>query len=467
MAKEKIMIADDDQNIVYAFKKTFESRGYEVVSAANGHEVLAGVDKDEPSVLFLDISMPEMDGLAVLARLKEQGYARPVIVITGHGTMQTAIRAIQLGAYEYTTKPLDVEKVRVLAERALETVRLRQEVHDLRARLTYPIVEHELIGNDSTMQEIYKTIGAITTTPNSTNVLIVGESGTGKELVARAIHNSGQNPEEPFIAINCTVLPETLLESELFGHEKGAFTGAHERKLGKFEVARNGTLFLDEIGDMSPHLQQKLLRVVEQRSFQRVGGHENIPVNARFVAATNRDLGHEIKLGNFREDLYFRLNVVAVKLPSLRERPGDISVLANYFLAKYRQRFKKTLHSLSPEVMEALCRYDFPGNVRELENWIHRATILEKGEILSRSSFPAHLFQEKAKQIPDIPILHDNLAHARQAVIEAFERKYIAERLKASNGNVTAAAKVAGIERQSFQRLMKKYKVRSEDYRKN
>lgn len=465
MKKEKIMIADDDQNIVYAFRKTLEPRGYQVVSAANGKEALKKVEHQQPLALFLDIAMPEMDGLQVLQKLREQGEQLPVIVITGHGTMQTAIRAIQLGAYEYLTKPIDVEKVRVLADRAVETMRLRREVSDLRSRLNQPIREYELIGNDPAMQEVYKTIGAVTTTPNETNVLIMGKSGTGKELVARAIHNSGANPDAPFIALNCTVLPETLLESELFGHEKGAFTGAQEKKLGKFEVAGEGTLLLDEIGDMSPRLQQKLLRVVEERCFQRLGGHENIQVRARFIAATNKDLEYEIKKERFREDLYFRLNVITIKLPLLSERKSDLQVLMQYFLAKYCQKFGKNMQGICPDALDALSSYSYPGNVRELENMIQRAVALEKSDVLSTNSFPPHLFDHKTERTPDIPILHENLSQARQAILEAFERKFCIERLKASRGNVTVAAQTAGIERQSFQRLMKKYGIHSEKYR--
>ncbi|MFQ5631320.1 MAG: sigma-54-dependent transcriptional regulator [bacterium] len=465
MPNDKIMIADDDQNIVYAFRKTLEPKGYQVISASNGAEVLITIDREKPEVLFLDIAMPEMDGLTVLEKLNARSIDLPVIVITGHGTMQTAIRAVQLGAYEYLTKPLDVDKVRVLAGRAVETMRLRREVSDLRSRLSRPIQEYELIGNDSAMHEVYKIIGAVTTTPNSTNVLITGESGTGKELVARAIHNSGTNPNDPFIALNCTVLPETLLESELFGHEKGAFTGAHERKLGKFEIATAGTLLLDEIGDMSPRLQQKLLRVVEERCFQRLGGHENIAVRARFIAATNKDLEHEIKKERFREDLFFRLNVITIKLPPLRDRKSDIPVLAHYFVAKHCQSFGRNLQGISPEVLQKLAFYPYPGNVRELENMIQRAVALEKNDVLSLDSLPPALFHKQEEEIAAIPILSENLAEARQVVIEAFERTFVIERLKATRGNVTAAAQTAGIERQSFQRLMKKYSIRSETFR--
>jgi DNA-binding NtrC family response regulator len=465
MPKEKIMIADDDENIVFAFKKTFENSGHKIVAVSNGNDVLSGLSNENPSILFLDVSMPGMDGLTVLEKIKPKQMTMPVIVVTGVGTMQTAIRAIQLGAYEYITKPLDVDKVLVVAERALETVRLRREVEDLKAKLNRPVQKYELIGNDAKMQEIYKTIGTITTTPNTTNVLIVSESGTGKELVARAIHNSGPFASEPFVAINCTVLPETLLESELFGHEKGAFTGAEKQKLGKFEVAKQGTIYLDEIGDMSPKLQQKLLRVLQERVFERLGGHEQIEVQARFIASTNKDLGKEIRLGAFREDLFFRLNVFRIELPRLRERQEDIPILSYHFLAKYTHQLNKNVRSISDEVMQVLKGYPFPGNVRELENTIEHAIALEKDEVLGLNSLPQELKGDHNEISLDIPLTSPVLHKARRDILKVFERKFIIARLRANKGNVTAAAREAKIQRQSFQRLMKKYDIDSRDFR--
>jgi DNA-binding NtrC family response regulator len=464
--REQIMIADDDDNIVFAFRKALERYGHTVVSAGDGKEAIALLESEKPAVLFLDVSMPGMSGIQVLELMREKAMDLPVIVITGFGTMETAVRAVQLGAFEYLTKPLDVSKVRTLTERALEMVRLRREVQDLRLQLNRSYDELELIGNDPAMQEVYKSIGAITTTPNSTNVIIFGESGTGKELVARAIHKNAPDNDAPFVAINCTVLPETLLESELFGHEKGAFTGANERKLGKFEVADAGTLFLDEIGDMAPSLQQKLLRVLQERSFQRVGGHENIAVRARFVAATNRKIESEIKRGNFREDLYFRLNVLSVKLPALRERSEDIPILANHFAAKYAHRFGRAAKGIQKDVLNAFARYPFPGNIRELENMVARAVVLEKSDILTADAFPQFLFETNEVGPVGASSRHASLGEARKAVLEQFERRFVIDRLRESGGNVTAAAEAAEIERQSFQRLMKKFGILSQDFRK-
>ncbi|MFQ5706358.1 MAG: sigma-54-dependent transcriptional regulator [bacterium] len=465
MSKTKILIADDDKNIRFAFRKTFEQDGFVVLLAGDGNEALDKVATEKPTLVFLDITMPVKSGLEVLQEMREKGLNIPVVVITGYGTMQTAVKAVQLGAYEYLTKPLDVDKVRVVARRVLEMVRLRKEVEDLKAQLHRPVREFELIGNDPQMQEVYKKIGSVTTTPNATNVLIVGESGTGKELVARAIHNSGTFSREPFVAINCTVLPETLLESELFGHEKGAFTGADKRKLGKFEVAKQGTIYLDEIGDMSPKLQQKLLRVLQERVFERLGGNEPIEVKARFIASTNRDLEREIRLGCFREDLFFRLNVINIELPPLRVRRADIPVLANHFLVKYNRRLHKDLKGISQEAMALLNRYPFPGNVRELENAIEHSVALEKGEVLLPESLPPQLRTQPNDQVLDIPVTSPILHEARKAVVEAFEKKFLVERLRCHRGNVTAAAKEAQIQRQSFQRLMKKYDIDSSEFR--
>ncbi|OGG45607.1 MAG: hypothetical protein A3F84_15505, partial [Candidatus Handelsmanbacteria bacterium RIFCSPLOWO2_12_FULL_64_10] len=354
MSGEKILVVDDDAAIVFALRRTFEKEGYAVVSAKDGVAGLGAIRSGAPDLAFLDITMPGLDGLSVLAKVREEQIDVPVVIVTGFGTMQTAIRAVQLGAYDYITKPLDVDQVRSAARRALELRRLREEVRGLRARLGTRPPEDSIIGNDPKMQEVYKAIGAVTTTPNETNVLITGESGTGKELVARAIHAHGPAAREPFVGINCAALPGDLLESELFGHERGAFTGATDRKPGRFEIAGGGTIFLDEIGGLSPDLQQKLLRVLQEREFERVGGNAPIPVRARFITATNRDLEGEVRRGAFREDLYFRLNVMRIPLPPLRERRGDIPSLVNHFLSRYSRILNKRISGIVPEVLDML-----------------------------------------------------------------------------------------------------------------
>jgi DNA-binding NtrC family response regulator len=314
------------------------------------------------------------------------------------------------------------------------------------------------------MQEVYKLIGSISTTPNHTSVMILGESGTGKELVARTIHKSSVNADQPFVPINCTALPEALLESELFGHEKGAFTGAVDRKLGKFEIARGGTIFLDEIGNLSPQLQQKLLRVLQEREFDRLGGNSSLHVDARFIAATNRDIAADVKKGNFREDLFFRLNVVTVSLPPLRDRREDIPLLANYFSKKYNDQMKKYIKGFSNEAMAFLRAHPYHGNVRELENLIERAVMLTKGEVILPDSLTDTL-PSPSYQGVSLPITSQTFSKSRRDILTTFERQFILGRLNTYHGNVTAAAKASKMTRQNFQRLMTKHRINAKKFR--
>jgi len=467
MKDRNILVVDDDPAICYAFKKIFEKKNYSTTEATNGLDAIKIVKDQNPLVVFLDITMPQMNGLAALEKIKEFNHELPIIIITGDGNMSTAIKAMQMGAYDYLTKPLDIDKVRITAERAIEMTIMKNRIDELQKKLAS--VQKEagtvIVGQHPKMQEIFKKVGIISVTPNHTNVLILGETGTGKELVARAIHENGPNSTEPFQAINCTVLPETLLESELFGHEKGAFTGAENRKIGKFELSGNGTLFLDEIGDMPQSLQKKLLRVLQERSFERLGGNTLISLQARIIAATNKNISHLVTRGEFRDDLYYRLNVVELVLPTLRERQEDIPLLADHFIKKYNKKFKKNILGLSENVKNFLVKYNFPGNVRELENLIERASTLERGEVLTMQSFPEQIFSQNVLEEIDLPIHHKEFSPAKKIIVEAFEKKFLVERLKETFGNVTEAAKNSGMERQSFQRLMKKYNLSSEDFK--
>ena len=465
MKDKSILIVDDDPAICFAFKKTFATLHYTTEEAYNGIEAINKINQNKPTLIFMDITMPEMDGLAALEKIKKINPLIPIIVITGDGNMETAIRAMKMGAFDYLTKPLDIEKVRITAQRAIELMQMKNQIDELQHQLKNKEEGTNIIGQHSQMQDLFKKIGVISNTPNTTNVLILGETGTGKELVARVIHENGSHSTQPFQAINCTVLPENLLESELFGHEKGAFTGADHRKPGKFELAGEGTLFLDEIGDMPETLQKKLLRVIQERSFERLGGNEQIKLNARIIAATHRELKDAVKKGTFREDLYYRLNVMEVVLPPLRDRKEDIPLLANYFLNKYTDRLEKKFTGITSEVMKTLSRYSFPGNVRELENIIERAVALERGEVLSMQSLPQGLLIDESDKSVNIPILSKEFSSAKKIIIEAFEKKFLLERLKETRGNVSEAARIAGIERQSFQRLMKKYNLSSEDFK--
>ncbi|RMF56729.1 MAG: sigma-54-dependent Fis family transcriptional regulator [Calditrichaeota bacterium] len=468
MNKRTILIVDDDAAIQFAFQKTFSSMGFDILTAGDGQQALDKIQETCPDLVFLDVAMPGMDGLDALEQIKTEHPDLPVVIITGYGNMETAIRAMQCGAYDYLTKPLDIEKVRVTAQRALEMREMRRKINVLQQKLEDKSHEGRtiLIGKNPRMQEIFKKIGVLSTSPNTTNILILGETGTGKELVARVIHESGPNADEPFVAINCTVLPETLLESELFGHEKGAFTGADRSKPGKFELAGKGTLFLDEVGDMPEALQKKLLRVIQERCFERLGSNQSIPLEARLIAATHHNLSDAVQKGTFREDLYYRLNVVAINLPPLRERKEDIPLLATYFLQKYGERFGKKINQIDPEAMELLMSWDYPGNIRELENLIERAVALERGSVLTRQSFPLEM-NSTTEQLPfDVPILTKNFQEAKRRVIDAFEKKYLTRLLEETGGNVSHAARISGLERQSFQRLMKKHNITSSQFRR-
>ncbi|HLF14065.1 MAG TPA: sigma-54 dependent transcriptional regulator [Bacteroidota bacterium] len=460
-----VLVVDDDEKILFAFQEVLRKDGHRCIVARNGEEALGQLLKESPDLVFMDITMPKLDGIETLKRIKQHGSLLPVIIITGYGTMQTAIRAVQSGAFEYLTKPLDVEKIREVTNRAIYALNTRaaglKEVDVYRADV---VDRYDLVGRSDKMQEVYKLIGSISTTPNHTSVLITGESGTGKELVARAIHANGTNFDEPFIGINCTTLPESLLESELFGYEKGAFTGATDRKLGKFEFAGKGTIFLDEIINLSPNLQQKLLRVLQEREFERLGGNTAIHAEGRFIAATNRDIDHEVKKGFFREDLFYRLNIVTIHLPPLRERKEDIPMLASYFLMKYNGHLKRSVKGFSDDAMSLLLSYRYPGNVRELENLIERAVMLTKGDVVLPEMIEDKL-ATSVKGSDTLPIISPLFSQSREHILMLFEKQFLIGQLIKHHGNVTAAAKASGMTRQNYQRLMKKYDLSADPYR--
>lgn len=461
MNKLRVCIVDDDPKIVYAIRLILEEKGYEIMSCSRGNEFINMLQVNPRfGVVFLDIAMPDKSGLQVLKEIRDKGYNIPVVVITGFGTMDTAIKAIQLGAFEYITKSLDMQEVLSLTKHAMEISNKKTKNRDKQFILKdIQDTKEELIGNSHAIQEVFKMIGAITTTPNITPVLIEGESGTGKELVAKALHRNSSNKDEPFIVINCTTLPENLLESELFGHEKGAFTGAFERKLGKLEIAKNGSIFFDEIGEMSPNLQQKLLRVLQEREFERLGSNTLQKVEARFIFATNTNLQKEVSAGRFREDLWFRINVFSIKTPPLRERKDDIPLLLKYFFKRFNFGLGKSVIEIPDDVLKFLINYDYPGNVRELSNLIERGIILSKDQTFSLNALPDIVLHNEKSPDLNIAITNSNLKKARNDILSVFETKYLIELLKKHRGNVTRAAKIAGIERQSFYRLLKKYDI--------
>ena len=461
----KILVVDDDEKILYAFRELLKRDGRKTIVARDGEEAVEKAATEQPSVVFLDITMPKLDGLAALKEIKLRNPYVPVVLITGYGTMQTAIAAMQAGAFDYLTKPLDLEKIRDVTRKALTSAQSPLLASTIRSSFDADRVDrYEIIGNTPQMQEVYKLIGSISTTPNQTSVLILGESGTGKELVARGIHANSRSSSEPFVAINCTALPETLLESELFGHEKGAFTGATSQRPGKFEIAGKGTIFLDEIGNLSNGLQQKLLRVLQERQFERVGGNNPIHVEARFIAATNRDIFEEVKKGAFREDLLFRLNVVTIHLPPLRERRGDVTLLANYFVAKYNDRLQKNIHGFTTTATKRLQKYAYPGNVRELENLVERAVMITRGNVILPEAFMElsdRIDNDEGGSSNTIPVF----SKARDLALRRFEKGFLARQLNIHHGNVTKAARASHMTRQNFQRLMKKHGMRANQFR--
>jgi DNA-binding NtrC family response regulator len=387
--KKVILVVEDEKPLRIALCNVLQDEGFQVLEAEDGKIALELMRDNRPNLIITDLKMPKVDGMKLLKRIKEMDHELPVIVITAYGTSSTAIDAMKHGAYDYITKPFDLDVVLLTVKRALFHEALAMEVKSLKDELSEKYRIDNIIGNSSQMQEIYKTIGRIA--ESKATVLIQGESGTGKELVANAVHYNSLRKNGPFIKMNCAALPETLLESELFGHEKGSFTGAVSARRGKFEAAHDGTIFLDEIGEMSPMLQSKLLRVLQDQTFDRVGGNQSITVDVRVIAATNKHLEEEVKKGKFREDLYYRLNVVFIQIPPLRNRKEDIIPLIEYFLRKYSSEAKSESIGISKAVVELLLNYDWPGNVRELENVIERSMVFSGGKTIIPEHLPVTL----------------------------------------------------------------------------
>jgi len=449
---QHILIIDDEKNMRWVLERGLKPFGYHIKTAANGLEGIDNARLNEPDLVVLDLKMPGMDGLETLKKLKEMYAQLPIIMITAHGTMETAIEAMKCGAADYIIKPFDIEEMKIIIQKNLAVQELVKEVDFLRKELNFKYNAQSIIGESSQMQKVFDMIERVA--DSSATVMVYGESGTGKELVARAIHVNSPRKDKPYIQVNCAALPENLLESELFGHEKGAFTGAVARRAGRFELAHQGTLFLDEIGEVSPAMQAKLLRVLQEKTFERVGGVETLKVDVRIVAATNRNLQIAIETGAFREDLYYRLNVIPIKLPPLRERKSDIPLLADYFLTKLD--LKRRIQAITPEAMQALLDYSWPGNVRELENVIERAVIIAPGDTITVEQVPSDLCmkprEEKYSIIDDIP--DEGIS------LEEVEKLLLARALVKAGGNQTKAAQLLKISRHTLLYRMEKYGLR-------
>ena len=457
----RILVVDDEEIVVRSCVRILANHGYEVDSAPEGREALRKIEESAYDIMILDIMMPKMDGLEVLQRVKETHPDIDVIMVTGLSQIETAVRAMKLGAFDYLSKPFDPDELQLVVTRALERRQLLAENSQLKSQLSAKYSFENIVGASPAMQKVYALIAKCA--PTSSTVLITGESGTGKELIARAIHFNSLRKDKPFVAVDCNALSETILESELFGHIKGAFTGASADKKGMFEVANGGTLFLDEISNLSMSTQAKLLRVVQEREFRAVGDTRTQSTNIRLVTATNRDLQEMVAAGSFREDLFYRINIFPIRLPPLRERREDIAALAFHFLKEFSKDLGKEVNEISEGALTALSNYAWPGNVRELENTIHRAVILTGDKVIRQ----AHLTTIAAATAPadvDVPMTGDELKRlkkvAREKSVESVEKLFILEALKRNDWNVTNSAAETGMLRANFQALMKKYDIR-------
>jgi DNA-binding NtrC family response regulator len=448
--RKRVLLIDDDPRVRASLKIVLEPI-YDIFQASDGQEGLDVFRKDEPDLILLDVILPGTDGLAVLQTLRMESKMTPVIMLTGTKSVKTAVDAMKFGAADYLSKPFDVDELRIIIDRVLNSSELEREVKQLRAQVVQRYAFHNLIGKSQGMQEIYSKIEQVA--DSRTTVLITGESGTGKELVAKALHYNSSRRERPFIALNCAALPETLIESELFGHEKGSFTDATARRVGQFELANTGTLFLDEIGDLSPITQAKLLRVIQEREFTRIGGVQSIKVDVRIVTATNKNLDDLVRKSQFREDLYYRINVIALVLPPLRERGEDIPLLAKHFLEKRLDEERRPRIEFGKEALELLTRYSWPGNVRELENFVEQAFIWSQH---ATQITPEHLPTLIKNDSRSTSLRDDTLAgrmSLEKAVME-FEREIILDALKRTNYVQTHAANLLGISRRMLKYRM-------------
>jgi len=438
--KTEILVVDDESIVRESLHDWLDSVGYKVITAESGEEALKIIKQKKIKIMLADLIMPGINGIELMKKAKNIVPAISTVIITAHGTIQTAITAIREGAYDYVEKPFCPEKVELLIKNLVEHHDLIEENISLRRKVEEKYHFEGIIAKSPKMLKIFELIKTIA--PTTATVLIIGETGTGKEVIARAIHHQSQRRNKPFIATSCAALPESLLESELFGHEKGSFTGAVERKKGKFEAGDRGTLFLDEIGEINANTQVHLLRALEEKKITRVGGNEEIEVDVRVISATNRDLRSMVKQGKFREDLYYRLNVVTIDLPLLKDRREDILPLAEHFLKKYTEENNKSIKKFSSEVVKFMLNYSWPGNVRELENMIERGVILSKANSITLDELPQD-------------IVHPSPVEGK--TIEAVERNHIINVLEETKGNITKAADILGIRRMTLYNKLKKY----------
>lgn len=441
MPKGQILVVDDEKRIRSSLAGILKDEGFDIALAEDGHQALEIIEKEAPDLVLLDIWMPKIDGLEILQKIKKQWPDIAIVMISGHGSIETAVKAIKLGAYDFIEKPLSLEKTVLVIQHALEAQRLARENRRLRQK---DATRYRIIGKSKSVKGLKEQIALAA--PTNGWVLITGENGTGKELVAREIHNKSQRADKPFVGVNCAAIPEDLIESELFGHERGAFTGATLKRKGKFELADQGTLFLDEVGDMSLKTQAKVLRALEEQSFQRIGGSKTIYVDVRVIAASNKDLKREITEGNFREDLFYRLHVIPINIPTLRERKEDIPLLVDHFLKVFSAELGQIPKTTTKEAMEMLLSYDWPGNVRELKNLIERLVIMVPKSHITTMDIPESLRKGE---------IQPSLKEAKKE----FERHFIIKVLAACDGNISKAARRLKIERSLLHQKIKHMQI--------
>ncbi len=468
--KKQVLIVDDEPNLRKILAAQLSRDGYDVLLAEDGEQGLALLRENHIDLVVTDLKMPKVDGMTLLREALRESPDLPIVMITAHGTVDTAVEALKLGAFDYLTKPFDKDEVRQIVGKALKTRQLAQE-EATREGKDVPGARFGIIGQSAGLTELYAVLERVADSP--TTVLITGESGTGKELVARALHDHSSRKSKPFIKVNCAAIPKELIESELFGYERGAFTGAVGSKPGRFELASGGTLFLDEIGEIPVEMQVKLLRALQESEFERVGGIKTIRVDVRLVAATNRDLKKLIAQNQFREDLFYRLNVVSLRLPALRERSSDIPLLVEHFLSKFNERLKKHVAGVEPEALDLLCAYSWPGNIRELENVMERAVLFCDGQKLQVLDLPAEL-RGSLSSVPPPELAAEmglppegGLKEHVKVAMSRLERDLVSRALKQTNGNVTHAARLLKISRKGLQLKMKELGLREGAGEKN
>ena len=475
---ERVLIVDDDEGLIHFLSRFFSKLDKEVTSSTDGPSALDIISKETFDLILIDYKMPGLNGLDTLKEIRKLRVKTPVIIMTAYGTTETAIEAMKLGAYDYLLKPFDRDELKRVATDALEVNRLMKEVVSLpteprESRPAPPKDSVRIVGNHRKMQEVYKLIGQVA--EKDVTVLITGESGTGKELVAKAIYHHSKRKNRPFLTVNCAAIPDTLFESELFGYERGAFTGAERTHIGKFERGNGGTVFFDEIGDMSLSTQAKVLRALQEGEFERLAGNETIKVDVRIIAATNKNLEKAVENGEFREDLYWRLKIISIALPPLRDRAEDIPDLAEYFFGRFCEEYHKPIRYIADSAMEKLKSYSWPGNVRELENCIKRAVLLCSGDVIleehiklethkeessgpqNRDQLVSHLKEKIDELIPDIMKLSDDKVHAN--IVELIEEMLISRALKECANNQVKAARMLGISRNTLRHRIRKYNI--------